>query len=469
MTTKIDRPFTCADVARLRSSCAGIVATPDDDAYAAEVSTWNRAVELRPAVVVGAANVDDVVRAVRWAAELGLAIGVNATGHGAVPNADGALLINTRRMSEVMIDVASATATVSAGARLRDLTAAAAPYGLACVQGSSSSAGAVGFTLGGGLGVMSRTFGLATDRVLSIDVVTADGRLRTVDPNHHPDLFWALRGGKGNLGVVTSYRTALERLSTFYGGGLFFAGDHASVVLRGYRQWITEYTESTSSSVALLHLPPDPRLPDPIRDRHVVHVRLAHVGDRREGERLAQQMRAVAPVLLDTLGEQPMTALDLVHLDPPDPTPTHERGQLLDEVTDDTVDVVLRHAAAENSPLVLVEIRHLGGAIVRPPAIPSAVPGRTAPFLMFAIAPDVPPLADVSPRAVASLFDAVRPWRHPATLPNFLGRSFRPDDVAAAWPPATLDRLLEVKRGWDLANLFRVGHALLPAPPEAER
>jgi FAD binding domain len=469
VTTKIDLPFTAEDLARLRASCTGVVATASDDAYAAEVSTWNLAVELRPLVAIGATNTADVAHAVRWAAELGLAVGVNTTGHGAVPNADGALLINTRRMTDVRIDVTSATATVSAGARLRDVTAAAAPHGLACVQGSSGSAGAVGFTLGGGLGVMSRTFGLAADRVLSIDVVTADGRSRTVDTDHHPDLFWALRGGKGNFGVVTSYRIALERLTTFYGGGLFFDGADARAVWHGYRQWIAEHTEATSSSVALLHLPPDPHLPAPIRGRRVAHVRLAHVGDHREGARLARRMRTFAPVVLDTLGELPITALDLVHLDPPNPTPAHERGCLLDELSDDTIDAILRHVTAEDTPLVLVEVRHLGGAIARPPAIPSAVPGRAAPFLMFAIAPHVPALADISPRAVAGLLDAVRPWRHPETLPNFLGRSFRPDDVTAAWSPRTLDHLLDIKHGWDLVNVFRVGHALLPAPAETGR
>ena len=394
MTITTDDPFTPGQLASLRSACHGAVSVPGEDHYQEEVATWNLAVRLRPALVVGARTADDVVAAVRWAARLGLAVGVNATGHGAVPNADGALLINTRRLSRITIDPGHATATVGAGARMGDVTAAAARYGLAPVQGSSGSAGAAGFTLGGGLGVLSRRFGLAADRVLSIDVVTSDGRLRTVDADRHPELFWALRGGEGNFGVVTSYRTTLVRLSTFYGGGIFFDGAHAADVLHAYRHWITGLTEQTSASVALLHLPPDPAVPEPIRGRYVVHLRMAHVGDSGEGARLARGIRSAAPVLLDTLGDLPTTSLDLVHQDPPAPTPAHERGSLLDQLAPDTIDAVVREASAPGSPLMLAEIRQLGGAIARPPAVPSAVPGRSAPFVLFAIALDIPPLAE---------------------------------------------------------------------------
>ena len=261
MTITTDDPFTPGELAGLRSACQGAVRVPGEDRYQEEVATWNLAVRLRPDLVVGARTADDVVTAVRWAARLGLAVGVNATGHGAVPNADGALLINTCRLSRITVDPGHATAIVGAGARMGDVTAAAARYGLEPVQGSSGSAGAAGFTLGGGLGVMSRTFGLAADRVLSINVVTSDGQLRTVDADRHPELFWALRGGKGDFGVVTSYRTALERLAAFYGGGIFFDGAHAADVLHVYRHWITGVTERTSASVALLHRRPIPPCP----------------------------------------------------------------------------------------------------------------------------------------------------------------------------------------------------------------
>jgi hypothetical protein len=235
-------------------------------------------------------------------------------------------------------------------------------------------------------------------------------------------------------------------------------------VLHGYRRWIEQHTELTSSSVALLRLPPDPALPEPIRGRFVVHVRIAHTGDTAEGTRLAHLMRGVAPVLLESLGELPLTALDLVHQDPPGPLPSHERGCPLTKLSAATVDAVLDQVNRPGSPLVLAEIRHLGGAINRPRLATGSAPGRTSAFMLFAIAPDIPSLAQASPQAVQDLLDAVAPWRAEANLPNFLGRACDPASVTAAWPANDQARLLAIKRRWDPANLFRLGHALLPAP-----
>jgi FAD/FMN-containing dehydrogenase len=461
MTLEIDLPFTTTDSSRLRAATGAVVATPDDEAYTEEVNTWNAAVRLRPAVVVGARTADDVVAAVRWAAELGLRIGVNATGHGAVPNADAALLVSTRRMSDVTVDPVARTASIAASARMRDVTAAAAAHGLAAVQGSSGSTGAVGFTLGGGLGVMSRTFGLAVDRVLAVDIVTVDGRLRRVDADHDPDLFWALRGGKGSFGVVTSLTIALHPMSTFYGGGLFFDGRDARIMLRTWRRWVDTHTDESSSSVALLRLPDEPQIPEPIRGRYVAHVRFAHAGDAAAGSRIADRMRATAPLLLDTLGTHPVTALDLVHLDPPGPLPARDRGGLLTGLGDSAVDAVLSVAGRADFPLPIVDIRRLGGEIARHRS--SAVPGRDAAFSLTAIAIDAPPVAEVSARAQEALFDAVLPWRAAETFPNFIGRFTDPAEVARAWAPETRERLFAVKRAWDPDNLFSVGPALLPS------
>jgi hypothetical protein len=176
--------------------------------------------------------------------------------------------------------------------------------------------------------------------------------------------------------------------------------------------------------------------------------------------------RGCAPVLLDAIGQLPAASLDLVHQDPHDPMPVHERGCLLDELTDATIDAIAGETAGPaDSPLVLAEIRNLGGAIARAPRVPSAVPGRGAPFVLMAIAVAAPPVAEAGARKVRALLDAVAPWRSPQTLPNFLGRSCTPAEVAAAWPRDTLDRLLMVKRAWDPVNQFRVGHALLAGPP----
>jgi FAD/FMN-containing dehydrogenase len=445
------------------------VRLPGEDGYQRAVGTWNTGVRLRPAAVLSAHTAVDVVAGVRWAAQRTMPVGAHATGHGAVANADGALLINTSQLNSVEVDAQARTVTAGAGARLAALTTAAAPHGLAALQGSSGSVSVAGFVSGGGLAVLSRTYGLAADHVRSIDVVNADGELHRVDAGHEPDLFWALRGGKGNFGVITAICMSLIPLTSFYGGGVFFDGAHAPAVLHAYRRWIASHTERTSSSVALLRLPPDPALPDALRGRFAVHVRMAHVGDHDEGARLAAAIRGAAPVLLDTMGEMAAAAMDAVHQDPPGPMLAYEQGCLLDDLTGDTIEAILaRTAAVPDSPLILVEIRHLGGAIARRPDVPSAMPGRDAAFSLFTMAPGVPPLAQAAPAAVADLFAAVTPWRSASALPNFLGRRSDPELVVAAWPADDRERLLAIKQWWDPENRFRLGHAIV-APDSATR
>lgn len=454
--------LSARDIDELRAAVTSAVWLPGEDGYHRAVSTWNVGVQLRPAAVLSAHTAADVVAGVRWAAQHKMPVGAHATGHGAVANADGALLINTSQLNTVEVDAQARTATVGAGARLAALTAAAAPHGLAALQGSSGSVSVAGFVSGGGLAVLSRTYGLAADHVRSIDVVTADGELHRVDAGHDPDLFWALRGGKGNFGVITAICTSLIPLTSFYGGGIFFDGTDSSAVLHAYRRWIAGHTERTSSSVALLRLPPDPALPDALRGKFVVHVRMAHIGDNDEGARLAAAIRGAAPVLLDMMGEMAAAAMDAVHQDPSGPMPAYEQGCLLDDLTPDTIEAVLaRTAAVPDSPLILVEIRHLGGAIARRPDVLSAVPGRDAAFSLFTMAPDVPPSAQAAPAAVAALIAAVTPWRSASALPNFLGRRTDPELVVAAWSADDRERLLAIKQWWDPANLFRLGHAIV--------
>ena len=193
---------------------------------------------------------------------------------------------------------------------------------------------------------------------------------------------------------------------------------------------------------------------------------MTHVGPAEQGARIAGQARAFAPTLLDSMGEIPVTEIDLVHQDPPGPLPVHERGMLLAGLDEQAVDALLGQAATSPQyPAVIVEIRRLGGAIAHPAGDPGSGPGRRAPFPVFAMAPDVPSLTDIGPLTVQALFDALRPWRAHGIFLNFLGHSFRPEDVRAAWPAAERARILGLKSVCDPGNRFRVGHALLSDAP----
>ncbi|WP_430331498.1 FAD-binding oxidoreductase [Rhodococcus sp. ACT016] len=461
LSTPSTRTLTPTDIDNLKGAVLGPVFLPDEPGYATEVFAWNVAVTPTPGVVVGATCAADVAAVVRWAGQRGLAVGVQATGHGVLPTSDDTVLISTKRMGEVAVDASSATARVGAGVKWRQVIDAAAPHGLGVVCGSSTAVGVVGFTVGGGVGPLSRTYGFGADNVRRIEVVTADGVVRSVDAEHDPDLFWALRGGKGNFGIVTAIEVGLIALPTLFGGGIFFAAEHTADVLDAYRRWARALPEEMTTSVALLRLPPDPGLPEPLRGRFVVHLRVAYVGPADVGVRLLEPMRAVAPAILDTVGEMPFSAVDAIHQDPVDPMPSCERGALLRELTAETIEALLDVAGPQcDVPLAMVEIRQLGGALDRMPEVPNAAGGRGAAFSLFVIAPLLPELADIAPGLVDAVVASVASSTADGAFVNFLGRASTPADVLGAWAPEDRERLLRIKHLHDPTNVFRAGYAL---------
>ncbi|GAA1331135.1 hypothetical protein GCM10009610_70180 [Pseudonocardia xinjiangensis] len=329
-------------VTALESAVDGPVLLPGTDEFAAECAGFNLLVVHRPAVVVGATGPQDVQAAVRFAVQHGLPVAVVCTGHQPFEPVQGAVLITTSRMDAVEIDVAARTARTGAGAVWQQVVDAAAPAGLAPLNGSSAKVGVTGYVLGGGLSpTLGRTYGWAADHVRAIEIVTADGELRRVTATAEPELFWAVRGAKGNFGVVTAMEIDLFPVSTYFGGGLFYAGEHTEAVLRAYREWITTAPDELSSSVALLRLPPSPEVPAPLRGRLAVHVRVCFLGPAVEGERLVAPLRALAPTIIDTVMPTPYRAFASVHQDPVDPVPLRMRNALLTGLTDEVVDALV--------------------------------------------------------------------------------------------------------------------------------
>ncbi|NEK58948.1 FAD-binding oxidoreductase [Geodermatophilus sabuli] len=451
-----------ADVEELRSRVHGPVYVSGDDGLAAEVFAWNVAVQHTPAVAVGATCAADVATAVAWAVAHDLPVAVQATGHGPVRNAAGSLLVSTRRMQGVTVDPARRTARVEAGVKWDKVLAAAAEHGLTGLCGSSSGVGVVGYTLGGGMGSLGRRFGFAADSVVSFDIVTADGRIRTVCADEEPELFWGVRGGKSNFGIVTSIEIELVRVSSVVGGGIFFAAEDAAAVLHAFRAWAPTLPEEVSTSIAVLRLPPMEELPEPLRGQTVVHLRYAYCGDDpAEGERLVEPMKAAGRIVLGFIGPLLTTEMDAVHMDPQDPMPGWEKGMLLAELTEETVDAFLAAAGPQvEVPLIMAEIRQMGGALARPARVPNAVAGRDAAWSVLVIGPMVPELADVLPHVGRGVLAALAPWAAPGGLVNFLGDVSGPDEVAAAYPPAVRERLLALKQEVDPDGVFSFGYAL---------
>lgn len=443
----------------LASRLSGVVLEPADPGFADEVSGFNAAAVHTPALVVGAASESDVVEAVRFAAAHDLPVRVQATGHGAhVPVTDG-LLITTRRMDVVSVDPAARVATVQAGARWAAVIAAAAPHGLAPITGSAASVGVVGYLLGGGLGPLARSHGFSSDRLLGATVVTAWGDVVDASPTGDADLFWALRGGKGGLGVVTEVRVGLVELPELYAGSLTFDGAHAATVLRGWIDWTATAPDDVTTSLALMRFPDAEFLPPPIRGRFLASLRVAYPGPAAEGERGSAPLRALAPVEIDALGPLPLSDVARIHDDPEGPLPAWGWGALLGPLDEEFAATLssLFHATAP-LPFLGVELRQLGGAASVEVPGGSAVGGRTAAYAIHVLGvPDASLFAEVLPRAAAGFADAIRAWIAPETNIHWISHVPEATEFATAWPAATSARLTEVRRRVDPDGLFAFG------------
>jgi len=441
-----------SELSGLAMEVAGPVTLPGDDDYAAETATWNLAVAQRPAVAIGATSAPDVTAAVRFAAERGLPITVVSTGHGAVRGSDGSVLINVRRMNDIQIDAAERTATVGAGVEAQRLVEATAEAGLAPLAGSSPNVGVVGYTLGGGLSpTLGRAYGYSADHVRAFEIVTADGELRRVDADHEPELFWAVRGGKGNFGVVTALTLDLVPVTRLYAGGLYFAAEHTEQVVEAYRRLTAVAPDELTASFAFLRLPPMPFVPEPLRGRFTVHVRFAYLGSASDGEALLADLRATAPALIDTVAEMPFTGIDAIHADPVDPLPGYESTATLRDFPEQAAKALIAAAGpAVDTPALIVEIRQLGGALAREPRVANAVGGRDAAFQFLTGAVGPPGAHEELRGPLAAIGGALAPWATGRAMANFIGAyDTTPDGVRRAWDPATFARLAWVKQIYD--------------------
>src|SRR3712207_5189758 len=256
----------------LRRRLTGSLLTHDEPGYDELVSPWNLAVPMRPAAVVAVRTADDVVAAVRFAGDHGLTAGVQATGHGAESSLAGHLLVVTKGLDECTVHP-EGWARVGAGVKWSRLVPEAAAYGLAGVNGSTTDVGIIGYTTGGGVGPLARTYGINADRVRAFEVVTGDGVFRRVTPTEYPDLYFALRGGKGAAGIVTALELDLVHMPEFYGGAIYFDGADAATVIDRWRGWADELPEQGTTSFVIFQLPPMPDVPPPLAGRMSLGVR----------------------------------------------------------------------------------------------------------------------------------------------------------------------------------------------------
>jgi len=440
------------------------VKKPGDEGYDVSSTSYNRVLEYRPDLVVPATTSDHVVAAVEQAGRTGTPVAVHSTGHGPSVAVETGVLIDVSRMTGVRVDEQSRTAWVSAGTRWQEVLAATAPLGLAPLSGSSPVVGVAGFVTGGGIGMLGRRYGFAADHVRELELVTADGRLRKVSPEQDPDLFWAVRGGKGNFGVVVSMGLELLPVSTLYGGGLYYSGEHVAQALHAYAEWTTSVPDEMTTSVLLIQVPDIEGLPGPLRGKFVMHLRVAYCGTPEDGDRWLKPMRDAAPQLMDTVAEIPYAQVPAIHHEPLQGLPGYSRNIALGPVGADWATALLAIAGPGAGAPYGVEVRHLGGAYAREPEVPNAVGGRDAAFSLTANSLVAQAERAVLAEAHERLQRQMRPWATGGRLLNFLGvADADPEIVRTAFRPADYERLTAVKASYDPANIFRLNHNIPPA------
>jgi hypothetical protein len=362
--------------------------------------------------------------AMSFARDTGMGVGVMATGHGVGAPCDGGVLVNTSRMGGVRVDPVARTARVEAGALWTDVIPEAQAHGLAGLVGSSSHVGVVGYTMGGGFGWLGRRFGLNAASVTEADVITTDGELLRVSADEHPDLFWGPGGGGGNFGIVTSLEFRLFPLTAVYGGNAFYPVEKAGEVLDLYARWSADLPDEMTTAVAFMNIPPLPDIPEPLRGGSFAVVRGCYSGANPEdGEEMFRPVReGLGDPVMGTFGVMPVAAMDAISMDPVDPMGSVQHSEMLRDLSPEPIEALLEVAGPESgSPLIMLEIRQLGGAVARTPGRLSPMGRGEAGYIMNGVGVTfTPEMAEAVKGHLARVTEVTREHQTGETYVNFM-------------------------------------------------
>jgi hypothetical protein len=440
------------------------ILTPADLGWDDARKAWNLAVDQHPAAVALPESAADVVAAVRFARERGLRVAAQGTGHNAAPLGEltDTLLVRTSGMRRVTINPAARTARAEAGAIWLEVAEAAAEHGLAGLAGSAPDVGVVGYTLGGGISWLGRSYGLSANNVQAIELVTADGRLVRADACHEPDLFWALRGGGGSFGVVTAIEFRLFPVTEVYAGLLWWPAEAACDVLQAWRELTqSDLPDEFTSYARLTRFPAIPSIPEQLQGKSFVIIGVIHLGAAAEADALLAPLRALRPVT-DTIATVPAKALFHMHMDPEHPVASVADGMLLASLPAEAVgEFVTVFGADAGRPLLGAELFHIGGEMRRSRPGNGSLAAIDADYLMFAagMAPS-PEAVPAVASAVAAARAAMNPWAAPQM---YLNMADTRRDPASFWTPQAYDRLRRVKAAVDPDDVIRANHPIPPA------
>jgi len=454
-----------ATLGELAEALHGELVTPASEQYDQARSIWNAAHDARPAVIIRCAGVSDVVRGVEFARSEGLPLAVRGGGH-SIPGfstTDGGVVLDLSPMKGIRVDPAARRAVAQAGCLWSDLDHETQAFGLALTGGLVSTTGIAGFTLGGGLGWLVRRCGLTCDNLVGADLVTADGQLVHASAEEHPDLFWALRGGGGNFGVVTAFEYTLHAVGpTVFSGAVFYPAEAVEDLLRGYREACAEAADELTTVVNLTTAPPAPFLPEAVHGTPIVAVLGMWSGAPDDGDAATRPFRRLAEPVVDLFGPMPYRAMQSL-IDPLYPRGLHNyfHSAFVPALDDRVVQALTDSHQQVPNPLAELHVHHLGGAMGRVPSNATAFATRDQDFIVNI----------VGRTPAAEGFDTARGWARGATdalgsgaaaYVNFTGEAAE-DRVRASYPAATYERLVNVKDRYDPDNLFCLNQNIQPS------
>jgi FAD/FMN-containing dehydrogenase len=445
----------------LRDLCGGRVHLPGDAGYDAARTPWNLAVDQRPAAVALPHSADEVAEVVRAAAAAGLRVAPQSTGHGAGPfdggQLDDVVLVRLSELTGVSVDADARTARVVGGTLWRDVITATAPYGLTALHGSAADVAVAGYVLGGGLSFYGRTHGIAANSLQAVEIVTADGSLVRASADENADLFWAVRGGGGNLGVVVALEIGLLPYADVVAGMLLWPRDRAPEVVRAWADWTREVPDSVTTSMRVMSFPPLPDLPPFLSGRQLVVIDGAVLEDDERAAELLAPLRALEPEM-DTFARIPATGLLDVHMDPPAPVPAVSDHVVLAELPEAAIEAYLAEVGpGSTTSLLFAELRHLGGALGRPADGAGVASHFEGDYAVFCIAMAPFPEATVQGRADAlAVCAALAPWATGTRLLNF---TENPADLSTTYGDRW-DRLRETRSAFDPDGVFLANHSV---------
>ncbi|MFL5827481.1 MAG: FAD-binding oxidoreductase [Thermoleophilaceae bacterium] len=455
-----------ASLQEFEESLHGELIRPSDPEYDDARAVWNGAIDRYPVAIVRCAGVADVRCAIEFTRSENLPLAVRGGKHSlpGFSTVDGGIVVDLSGMNGIRVDPVGRTAWAQAGVTWSDFDHETQAFGLATTGGLISTTGIAGFTLGGGIGWLMRKHGLTCDNLISADVVTADGEVLHASADENAELFWGLRGGGGNFGVVTSFEYAVHPVGpAVMGGAVFYRGDRAEEILRFYREYTKDLADEATTMLNLTTAPPAPFLPEEIHGKPVVVLLGAYAGPVSAGERVFAPMRELGDPVADLMGPIPYAAMQgLLDALYPAGGSNYFKAGFMDELSDGAIDTLVERHALVNSPMSEIHVQHVGGAVGRVSPSATAFANRSAQYVLNVLGrtPDSGGF-DAAVDWARATYDAMEQHTAHGTYSNFM--SAGDDRVKEAYPEDTYRRLQALKDRYDPTNLFRLNQNVRPS------